>query len=55
MLENESKIVEELNNVQGVNVNIGGYYEPDDNLANAIMRPSKTLNTIIDNINVSIS
>lgn len=55
LLDNESKIVEELNSVQGVNVNIGGYYEPDNSLADTIMRPSKTLNTIINNINVSLS
>ena len=46
--ENESLIVNELNSVQGSAVNIGGYYEPNNQLADAIMRPSKTLNSIID-------
>jgi isocitrate dehydrogenase len=28
-------------------VDIGGYYRPDDALAEAVMRPSKTLNDVI--------
>ncbi len=55
LAENEATIVEELNSVQGVNVNIGGYYEPNDELADPIMRPSNTFNSIIDNINVAVS
>lgn len=47
---NEATIVEELNSVQGKAVNIGGYYEPNDDLANAVMQPSKTLNNILQNI-----
>ncbi|MGQ3678738.1 NADP-dependent isocitrate dehydrogenase [Tenacibaculum discolor] len=47
---NETTIVEELNSVQGKAVNIGGYYEPNDTLANEVMQPSKTLNSIIQNI-----
>ncbi|MFT7900439.1 NADP-dependent isocitrate dehydrogenase [Tenacibaculum ascidiaceicola] len=50
MTENETTIVEELNSVQGKAVNIGGYYEPNDDLANAVMRPSKTLNDILQSI-----
>ena len=42
--ENEAKIVEELIAVQGSPADIGGYYEPDDELANAVMRPSTTFN-----------
>ena len=42
--ENEAKIVEELIAVQGSPADIGGYYEPDDELAEAVMRPSATLN-----------
>ena len=38
------KIVSELNAVQGHAVDIGGYYQPDDALAEAVMRPSSTLN-----------
>jgi len=44
----ESKIVEELNNAQGSEVNIDGYYYPSAEKANSAMRPSATLNAIID-------
>jgi isocitrate dehydrogenase len=44
---NEATIVNELNTVQGKPVNIGGYYQPNHQLASAAMRPSKTLNEII--------
>jgi len=50
MAANEATIVEELNSVQGKAVNIGGYYEPNDDLVNAVMRPSKTLNDILQSI-----
>jgi len=46
--DNESKIVEELLAVQGRPVDVGGYYLPDDDLASKAMRPSPTLNAIID-------
>ncbi len=46
--ENEAKIVAELNAVQGPPMDIGGYYDPDDARAAAAMRPSATLNAIID-------
>lgn len=45
---NEKKIVDELLAVQGKPVDLGGYYLPDDLKAFAIMRPSSTLNKIID-------
>ncbi|MGA8256597.1 MAG: NADP-dependent isocitrate dehydrogenase, partial [Nocardioides sp.] len=41
---NEEKIVAELNGVQGSPADIGGYYRPDDAKAEAVMRPSTTLN-----------
>ena len=44
---NESKIVEELNSVQCVAVDIGGYYQPDEAKTSAAMRPSATLNGIV--------
>ncbi|MBS9534048.1 NADP-dependent isocitrate dehydrogenase [Mycobacterium sp. M1] len=44
----ETTIVAELNAVQGKPVDIGGYYEPDPALTAAVMRPSKTLNSVID-------
>ncbi|MBW2628244.1 MAG: NADP-dependent isocitrate dehydrogenase [Deltaproteobacteria bacterium] len=46
--ENEEKIVEELVAVQGEPMDIGGYYLPNDELAAKAMRPSATLNAIID-------
>lgn len=46
--ENEAKIVGELNTAQGKPVDIGGYYQPDDKKAFAALRPSATLNGIID-------
>jgi isocitrate dehydrogenase len=40
----EDTIVAELNGVQGSPADIGGYYRPDDAKADAVMRPSATLN-----------
>ena len=45
---NEAKIVAELNAVQGKPVEIGGYYHPDEQLVAQAMRPSTTLNAIVD-------
>jgi len=47
---NEAKINEELIAAQGSPVNIGGYYEPTEALASAQMRPSTTLNEIMESI-----
>lgn len=44
---NEETIVGELAAVQGSPVDIGGYYNPDDAKASAVMRPSDTLNRVI--------
>jgi len=44
----EGKITQELLLVQGKPVDIGGYYFPDDAKCAAAMRPSATLNAIID-------
>jgi isocitrate dehydrogenase len=46
--ENEATISEELLSAQGSPVDLGGYYLPDENLAEKAMRPSPTLNAIID-------
>jgi len=43
----EQVIVAELLAVQGKPVNIGGYYSPDDALAEAALRPSATFNAIL--------
>ena len=45
---NEQKIVAELNAVQGKAIDIGGYYHPDAKRVAAALRPSATLNAIID-------
>ena len=50
LADNESKIVTELNEVQGKPADIGGYYRPDKVLASNVMRPSATLNAVIDGL-----
>lgn len=45
---NEKKIVEELIAVQGKPVDFGGYYQPCDKKAAVALRPSATLNAVID-------
>ena len=45
--ENEAKIVDELAVVQGKPADIGGYYKPDTEKTTAVMRPSATLNAIL--------
>jgi isocitrate dehydrogenase len=46
----ESQIVDELNAAQGPPQDLGGYFRPDQDRAAAAMRPSATLNAIIDGI-----
>src|SRR6185312_11582687 len=48
LAENEQKIVAELNGVQGKPADIGGYYLPDHQKCEAVMRPSGTFNAVID-------
>jgi len=50
MRENEAKINEELIAAQGSSQDVGGYYHPDSEKAYAAMRPSATLNRIVDGI-----
>lgn len=50
MAENEAKINEELIGAQGKPQEIGGYYQPDFGKTDASMRPSSTLNSIVDAI-----
>lgn len=50
MQSNESKIIEELNSAQGKAMNIGGYYNPNDEKASQAMRPSTTFNAILAKI-----
>ncbi len=47
LTENEEKIVTELNSAQGDAVDLGGYYQPDDEITAKVMRPSITFNKII--------
>ncbi|MFJ1300299.1 NADP-dependent isocitrate dehydrogenase [Pseudomonadota bacterium AL_CKDN230030165-1A_HGKHYDSX7] len=49
--ENEAKILEELKAAQGKPVDIGGYYQPIEAKASQAMRPSATLNKIVDALN----
>jgi len=48
LAEHESVVVDELIAVQGNPVDLEGYYQPDDALARAAMRPSPTLNSLIE-------
>ena len=50
LIKNEEAILSELLAIEGKAQDIGGYYRPDDAKAAAAMRPSKTLNGIIDTI-----
>ena len=50
LTENEGKINEELIEAQGSPVDIGGYYRPDAAKMSAAMRPSSTLNAILDSV-----
>jgi len=50
LASNELKIVDELNTVQGVAMDIEGYYAPNAAKTSDSMRPSTTLNSIIDAI-----
>jgi isocitrate dehydrogenase len=47
---NEAVIVKELNDAQGVAVDIKGYFQPSEELAYKAMRPSDTFNNIIAQI-----
>ncbi len=48
LTENEQKIIEELNAVQGQAVDIGGYFFADPAKTKQVMRPSKTFNSALD-------
>ena len=50
MAAGEDSITQELVDAQGPSMDIGGYYAPDRELGGAAMRPSATLNAIIDGI-----
>ena len=46
----QDSIRAEFNSAQGVKVDLGGYYKFDDSKAEAIMRPSKSFNAVIERI-----
>ncbi len=48
LVANEAKIDAELLAAQGQPVDLGGYFMPNDELANKALRPSSTYNAIID-------
>ncbi|ACS29994.1 isocitrate dehydrogenase, NADP-dependent [Micrococcus luteus] len=48
----EETILAELNGVQGSPVDLGGYYAPDMEKVTSVMRPSATLNAIVDKLSV---
>ena len=50
LTDNEKKIVDELNSVQGKPVDIGGYYLPDPKKLETVMRPSATFNTALASV-----
>jgi len=50
LLSNEVKIIDELNATQGTAMNIDGYYAPKPAKATDAMRPSSTLNAIVNAI-----
>ena len=43
-------IVDELNGIQGVAVDLGGYYRPDEQKAEAAMRPCATFNAVLEEL-----
>ena len=48
LAENEEQIIAELTQCQGKSVDLGGYYLPDPDKVEKLMRPSKTLNAIMN-------
>ena len=46
----DDAFAQELLDVQGSPVDLGGYYHPDDELTSAAMRPSATFNAVIDEL-----
>ena len=50
LTENETKILAEIAAAEGKATDIGGYFMPNDELAEKAMRPSATMNAIIDGI-----
>merc|ERR1711971_1016846 len=47
--DNEAAIQQEMIDIQGVAADVGGYFKLDEEKANAVMRPSKKFNELMDN------
>merc|ERR1712198_746683 len=54
LADNEATIVKELEECQGSNVDIGGYYHPDPVKTETVMRPSKKFNELMDNLDSAL-
>ena len=50
LTDNEERIVSDLIYVQGLRVDIGGYYKPDADKLQAVMRPSQLFNEALANV-----
>ena len=50
LMDKTAKILNELDSIQGLEVDLGGYYHPDKEKVAMIMRPSPTMNSIIDDM-----
>ncbi|MCK4710194.1 MAG: NADP-dependent isocitrate dehydrogenase, partial [Gammaproteobacteria bacterium] len=50
MMDNEKSIVDDLLSVQGVAVDLAGYYRPNTEKTSKVMRPCDRLNALIDSI-----
>lgn len=48
LADNEDKIIAELNEVQGQKMDVGGYFQPNPELAAKAMRPSAALNSVLE-------
>jgi isocitrate dehydrogenase len=50
LAEHERRIIDELAEVQGRPVELGGYYQPDPEKVAAVMRPSETFNRLLEEL-----
>jgi isocitrate dehydrogenase len=50
LADNEAKILAELKAVQRMHVDLGGYYQPDLEKVNEVMRPSECFNAIFSSL-----
>ena len=55
LAEGEEQIIRELGLAQGKPIELGGYYLPNDDLADRAMRPCALFNSIIDGLGVLVA